>query len=393
MNNIKIDTNEINKIIKKTIGAIDSSREEILKITDHIRNDYENLKLEIASLKILISNIISEVDELEMQDKIMRQKLVDVSKNFTVYTEEQVKEVYNSASNIRIKFMTKANEEKALKERRNRLELELKKSLDNIQNAEKIINQISIAMGYLDGEILSMLDDADKNSEMFTGIKILEAQESERKRIARDIHDGPAQHMANVIIKIDLCKKLLESNFDRGLNELASLKENVKEALKEVRSILFDLKPISLDGLGLINTIEQTVNKLSVETGIDIKLKLKPINQEIQFIIQLAVYRIFQEILNNIKKHSKAKHVIVKLDFGSKYLILIISDDGIGFDVNETLNNVKVNGNSYGLIGISDRVSQLQGNFQITSSKGAGTVFQIKLPINREVVIDDKRNN
>jgi two-component system, NarL family, sensor histidine kinase DegS len=224
---------------------------------------------------------------------------------------------------------------------------------------------------------------------MFVGIKVLEAQENERKRIARDIHDGPAQHMANVVMKVDICKKIIERDLEEGFRELADLKESVKVALKEVRNIIFDLRPMSLDDLGLNETIEQTVKIIAGETGIKIELKLKPIENEIESIIQVAIYRIIQEVFNNIRKHAKATKVIIKLDYGTKYIMLIISDNGIGFDVEETLKRVKTKGSSYGLIGILDRVNQLQGEINIDSSKELGTVYKVKLPINREVIKND----
>ena len=150
---------------------------------------------------------------------------------------------------------------------------------------------------------------------------------------------------------------------------------------------------MTLDDLGLNKTIEQAVNSISEDFNIDIKLKLKPLDAEVESIIQVAVFRIIQEILNNIKKHSQAKHVEVKLDFGTKYLRLLISDDGIGFDMEETLRRVKTKGTSYGLIGILDRVNQLQGEIHIESSTGAGCVYNIVLPVNREVIRDEKRGN
>jgi two-component system, NarL family, sensor histidine kinase DegS len=393
MNNMDLDVNVMNKIIKNTIGKIGSSREQILNIVDNIRKDHESLKLQLGKVRNDITRVIDEVDELEKQDKAERRRLVEVSSNFDKYTESDIKEAYERASDIRVKFHTKKSEEKSLRERRDSLEISLKKTMVNIEDGEKIINQISIAMGYLEGDILTALEGADKNSEMFIGIKILEAQENERKRIARDIHDGPAQHMANVIMKVDICNMVIQKDLEEGLKELADLKESVKVALKEVRGIIFDLRPMSLDDLGLGETIKQTVNAISQKSNIDIKLKLKPINAEIEHIIQVAVYRIIQEIFNNIRKHSKAKHVEVKLDFGTKYLILIITDDGIGFNVEETLQRVKTQGASYGLIGIFDRVKQLQGEIKIKSAQGAGTTYTVNLPINREVIKNEKQGD
>lgn len=393
MNNLNIDTSHINNIIKKVIQQIDNSLEQILEIVDNARMEYENLKAELVVIKGSIDKVINEVDALEVQDKHMRNKLVEVSKKFNTYNEDEIKSVYEKASDIRVKFIMRQNDEKQLRSRRDTLEIALKKSMKNIDNSEKVINQISIAMAYLEGDILSVLEGADKSSEMFIGIKILEAQENERKRISRDIHDGPAQHIANIIMKTDICTIIIQKDLSAGLKELADLKESVKVALKEVRSIIFDLRPMSLDDLGLNKTIEQTVKSISENSNIIVKLKLKPMQTEVESIIQVAIFRIIQEIFNNIKKHSKAKHVDVKLDYGTKYLRLLISDDGIGFDVEETLKRVKTKGNSYGLIGILDRVKQLQGEIHIESSKGAGSVYNVVLPVNREVIRDEKRGN
>jgi two-component system sensor histidine kinase DegS len=218
---------------------------------------------------------------------------------------------------------------------------------------------------------------------MLVGIKILEAQEDERKRIARDIHDGPAQYVASAVMRIDFAKKVIEKDLDKGMMELSELKEVLKTALKEIRAIIFDLRPMSLDDLGLAHTIQEYVKSIKEEKDIKIELKIKPIDDEIEPIIQVAVYRIIQEILNNVKKHSKAKNVEVKLDYGLKYLMIVVSDDGVGFDVEETLKKVKTQGTNYGLLGIIERVNQLQGEFELESKKGVGTKFKIKLPVNR----------
>jgi Signal transduction histidine kinase len=393
ISNMNLDVNEMNKIIKNVIEKISSSRGQILDIVDNIIRNQENLMLELGKVINDVTRVIDEVDELEKQDKACRRRLAEVSANFLKFTESDIKVAYEKASDIRVKFFTKQNEEKSLRERRDNLERALKDIMMNIKNGENIINQISIAIGCLEGDIFSILEGADKNSEMFIGIKVLEAQENERKRIARDVHDGPAQHMANVIMKVDICNMVIQRDLQEGLKELADLKESAKVALREVRNIIFDLRPMSLDDLGLSETICQIVNAISQESDIDIKLELKPINTEIEHIIQIAVYRIIQEIFNNIRKHSKAKHVEVRLDYGTKYIILIITDDGVGFNVEETLKTVKTQGFSYGLIGILDRVNQLQGEIQIKSAEGAGTTYTVKLPINREVIKNEKRGN
>ncbi|GFR35325.1 sensor histidine kinase [Thermobrachium celere] len=383
------DISEINNIIKKIIEQITSSKEMIVNIIDNIKKEEAELIFELKELKEKIALTIKEVDELEALDKRMRQKLADVSSRFDKYSEGEIKDVYDKAYEVRLKLMTKRNEEKILRDKRDRLEMQLKKLEENINNAQKVISQISVALKYLEGEALSLVNVDDKESEMLIGIKILEAQEDERKKIARDIHDGPAQYVASAVMRIDFTKKVIVKDLDKGLNELTELKEVLKTALKEIRAIIFDLRPMSLDDLGLVQTIQEYAKSIKEETDINIDLKLKPINDEVEPIIQVAVYRIIQEILNNIKKHSKAKNVEIKLDYGTKYLMIVVIDDGVGFDVEETLKKVKTQGTNYGLLGIMDRVQQLQGEFELESKKGIGTKFKIKLPVNRGVVKDD----
>ena len=110
-----LDANTINKIIKNIIEEISSSRGQILSIVDNIRSDQENMKFQLGKIRSDIARVIDEVDELEKQDKAGRRKLAEVSANFNKYTESDIKEAYERAEDIRVKFYTKRNEEKITK--------------------------------------------------------------------------------------------------------------------------------------------------------------------------------------------------------------------------------------------------------------------------------------
>lgn len=389
MKSIQLDHNAIKEIINKTIGEIDNSRGEIVNIVDYVRTEHDSIISELQEIRKKAEQIIELVDTLEMKDKLMRKRLALVSKEFDKFKESEVKVVYDQALEIRTQYMLNKNEEKQLITRRNQLEISLKKSAGTIESAEKAINRISLAASYLKGEILSTFEGIDQTSEMFFGIKILEAQENERKRISRDIHDGPAQYIANILMKADICERIIQADMKKGLGELHELKFAVSQALKEVRGIIYDLRPMSLDDLGLGKTIEEFIKKSNEDGALIIHLKLKPISDQIESIIQVAVFRIIQEIVNNIKKHARAKQIEISLDYGAKYLRVILIDDGIGFDVEETMKKVRTGGSSYGLVGILERVKQLQGQIIIDSSAGKGTAYNIKLPVNREVMQDE----
>ncbi len=377
--------NNVKDVIHDVIEEIDSSKSKIFHIADKMRDELEVKKNELIEVKNRLSVVIDEVDYLEKIDRSMRNKLVEESKKLSESDNNFFKEIYEEALDIRVKYVTKQNEEKELVQKRDSLERTLKNYSLSIQEAEGAVNQINIALGYLEGNVLNILNDKDEKFQMITGIKILENQELERRRIAREIHDGPAQYIANAMMRVDFCKVVVKKDLNQGISELDDLKSNVRMALKEVRGIIYDLRPLSLEELGLYEAIKEMVNIISSENNITIKTFIDEGEYKVEKIIQVATYRIIQEIFNNMKKHSKAKFVELRINYIKDCICIYIQDDGVGFNVKETLLKVKQKGNCYGLIGIFERVKQLGGKIEIKSSNGNGTIYKIRLPISRKV--------
>ncbi|WP_195264331.1 MULTISPECIES: sensor histidine kinase [unclassified Clostridium] len=385
----KYSSENVKEIIDGVIEEINIGKSKIFHIADTMRDELEIKKKELKAVKSGLSKVIDEVDYLEKIDKAMRNKLVEESKKLSQVDSDLFKDIYEEALDIRVRYITKQNEEKELILKRDILERTLKNYSLSIEEAQGAVNQINIALGYLEGNVLDIIKDQDEKSQMITGIKILENQELERQRIAREIHDGPAQYIANVLMRVDFCKVVVKKDLEKGINELDDLKSNIRMALKEVRGIIYDLRPLHLEELGLMEAIKDMINIISAEANIKIDINVDESNYEVEKIMQIAIYRIIQEILNNIKKHSKAKYVYLRINYIKDYIYIYLQDDGIGFDVQETLINTKQKGNRYGLIGIFERVEQLRGKIEVKSSKGEGTIYKIKLPINRKVIKND----
>jgi len=379
----------VREIVDEVIEEINSGKGKIFHIADRMRDEVDVKKRELIDIKKRLEKVIEDVDYLEKIDKLMRNKLVEESKKTHQTNSDMFKQIYEEALDIRVKYITKQNEEKDLISKRDSLERTLKVYNLSIEEAQSAVNQINIALGYLDGKVLDSINDEDEKNEMITGIKILENQELERKRIAREIHDGPAQYIANAMMRIDFCKVVLRKDLEKGIRELDDLKSNVRTALKEVRGIIYDLRPLSLEEHGLNNSIKEMKNIISSENDIKINLFIEESEFKVENIIQIAVYRIIQEILHNIKKHSNSKNAEIRINYTKEYIFIYIQDDGRGFDVKETLLSTKQKGNRYGLIGIFERVKQLRGKIELKSSEGQGTIYKIKLPISRKVKSND----
>jgi two-component system sensor histidine kinase DegS len=163
--------------------------------------------------------------------------------------------------------------------------------------------------------------------------------------------------------------------------ELHDLKAMVKESLQEVRKIIFNLRPMVLDDLGLIPTLRRFISELQKHTKLTIELVvLGGDNQRLPNTLEVAVFRIIQEALNNICKHAQAQRCLVKLEMLPKRLHILVSDDGCGFDPDLSAN---AKTESFGLLGMRERVELLKGEMEITSAPGSGSEIQIMIPIKR----------
>lgn len=376
-----VDIKVLNEIVDKTIHAIESGKKEIFEISEKARDDCREIEDELIKLKKKILKIIEESDRLEKLEKESRKRLLEVSKNFTKFTEEDIKQAYETAKDLQVSLSLKRQEEKDLIKQRTILEMRLKKSKEVVERSEALASKVGVALGYLSGNlqgVFEQLEDIQQRQSM--GIKIIKAQEQERQRVSKEIHDGPAQTMANIVLKAELCDRLIDLDIEKAKNELNTLKGVVRESLKDIRKIIYDLMPISLDDLGLIPTIQRLILNFEEETKISVDFVVNNKGEIKESIIQLTIFRIVQEALNNIKKHSKAQNVVIRINIGTEKIYLKIIDDGIGFNVGEKVDSFNTK-SGFGLYSIRERVDLLKGKIEIDSELGKGTKINVIVPL------------
>lgn len=375
----------LNEILECTINSIKSSKDEIIGIVDHTRLECKRLEDELKILQVKVNEVITQVEKLEILDRKGRMNLSNRNKKFDVFNESSMKEAYDIANETRVQLLLKIEEEKNLREKREETEIRLKRAYEVFKKAEGLNKQISVATEYLMGnadDISETMDELTKKH--YLNIKIIEVQEEERHRVARDIHDGPAQSMANLILKAELCERLLDVDKDRVKLELNNLKTVTRNSLKDVRKIIYDLRPMSLDDLGLIPTLERYISIFEEDTGISIDLKTYGSFNNIQNAIQITVFRIIQESLNNIRKHSSASSAVIVIEKSLNKLNLSITDDGVGFNLEKYMTETNPMEGGFGLVNIKERVELLNGKFQINSSINMGTKITLFIPLSKE---------
>lgn len=372
----------VNKILEDTINSIDNSKEEIMEIVEHARIECIKIEEELNEIKLKVEKVIEEVDLLDIEEKKSRAYLAKVSKNYNIYCEKDIKDAYDRANELRVQLLLKREKEKILRERRTEKELRLKSAIEVYEKSEKVGKSVRIASEYLKGNLDEILFTIDVlNKRQLLGIKVIEAQEEERRRIARDMHDGPAQSMANIVVKAELCEKLMDIDEKRSREELKDLKTIAKNTLDDIRKTIYNLRPMSLDDLGLIPTLERYIYNFNEEFWTNTELNIIGEIYELKPAIEVAVFRIIQESLNNIAKHSNANNAIVSIEFLPKKLNISITDDGVGFDVQKIAETSDYNNGGFGLISIRERVELLEGTLNIKTAPGFGTKLIISLPL------------
>lgn len=210
----------------------------------------------------------------------------------------------------------------------------------------------------------------------------LKAQESERRRLALEIHDTIAQGMVSAFTQVQTCRRLLKRGDETVEKELLEAQQMIQNNLREIRNFILDLRPSNLEELGLLSTVSYACMSFESNTGIRVNFNADELTASLSSNIENALYRIIQEALSNIKKHSAAHNAIVNLKNSEDFVILLIKDDGVGFDPEKVLQSSEKN-RHFGLLGIKERTYFIEGEVELLAGPGAGTAMTIKIPLHR----------
>lgn len=205
--------------------------------------------------------------------------------------------------------------------------------------------------------------------------------ESERQRIARELHDGIGQSLSFIRLKI---AQMMNEESDKENNaKYESLVDNLEDTIAELKEITYRLKPKVLEELGLGAALNSFVNKTSSESGINCTLHVEGSTYRLASEVETAIYRVTQEAINNSLKHARATNLSVLLKYDPAKLTLVITDNGIGFDSVKVLSSAKET-KGMGVFNIHERIESYGGNVQLLTEPGGGCKYIIEIPYGGE---------
>ncbi|NLK51206.1 MAG: histidine kinase [Syntrophomonadaceae bacterium] len=384
-----LDIKALESIVKQMTDSIDKSRSQIFEIAENARKEYYRIQSELIETREQALEIIQKVDLLEKEEKISRQRLMEVSRDFTRYSEEDIHKAYDLAKNIQIQISVLREKEIFLRQRRDDLERSLKRLEGIVQRAEVLMAQVGMMLKFIGRnlqDVTSHLDKFQKRQQL--GWWVIQAQEEERRRVAREIHDGTAQALTNIFLRLEFCEKMWDQDLHRVRRELVELKDMVRGNLQDLRRIIFDLRPQALDDLGLIPTLKRYTADFKEQYQIPVHLVTLGQDKRLQPYLEVALFRLIQEALSNIRKHAEATEAIIKIEQTPSTVTTLIKDNGQGFDLESVQTN---NRDHYGLIHMRERAEILNGEFHINTTPGKGTEIFIKIPLKNSLNFDVKK--
>ncbi|HET7012190.1 MAG TPA: histidine kinase [Anaerolineales bacterium] len=326
------------------------------------RTELTQVRNQAKEITLLVEQSQGEVDKLVQRNASITAQLHMIQSNFDTVPREDIRSAYEAAQDAQQRLFTM----------RGQLE-KLQSDEKNLKRyADYIVRTLQVLEGGPQVEVAAGGDDRGTPVE-----QLIEAQEEERRKLSRQIHDGPAQSLSNFILQAEIALRLFDSDTEKAREELTNLKSAAAATFSHVRDYIFDLRPMMLDDLGLVPTVRRYTEAFKEKTGLNLSLVITGSERRLEPHREVLVFRAIQELLGNVREYAQATQVKVTLDIDDHQVRASVEDNGKGFDP-EALQ--PKDGEGRGLLRLRDRVSQAGGSAEFDSQPGKGARISILLP-------------
>jgi two-component system sensor histidine kinase DegS len=332
------------------------------KLKEDCKAELDRAKKELNDTVTLIEQSQLEVSKIQQRNASITGRLQQVQAQIETAPKADIRQAYDSALEAQQRLFVMRGQIDKLQGEHNHLE--------HYVEVLEHVNQV------LEANITDIDRSGNAKMDVAKSVElIIQAQEAERGRLARRMHDGPAQALSNFILQAEIAMRLFDVDHDKAKQELMGVKTTAATTFQKVRDFIFDLRPMMLDDLGLVPTITRYIETFKEQSGVEVRLISTGMEQRFESYIEVMVFRAIQELLANIAIHSQASQVIVQMDTSPNGLRVSIEDNGKGFEVDK----VEEKG-GMGLKVIRDRVQMLGGNFEMHSTIGNGSHILFQIP-------------
>jgi two-component system sensor histidine kinase DegS len=333
-----------------------------------IEAEYQKANETLKEVSLMLGQSQAELAKLTQRNAVASAQLQQVQTHFDTMPRMDIKEAYREANDTQQRLFV------------------MRGQLDKLQNDEeglrryiKMLERVQEYMGSgskpSGGTARTSANNRPASLEM-----VINAQEAERQRLSRQMHDGPAQTLSNFIVQTEIVARLLDIDQARAKEEMANLKAAAMGTFKEVRTFIFELRPMMLDDVGLFPTIRRYVESFKEQTGCDINLNIVGSERHLQPFLDVMIFRAIQELVGNAYRHNQENpsrlQISTSVILDGVSLKVTVTDNGKGFNP-----EILEKSGYLGLKLIRERVELLGGNIDIDSGLGRGARVAFQVPV------------
>lgn len=345
-----------------------SPKEEIVGM---VMQELNTLRQRVAEIKAQIESMQNQVEREQGRYSSIVTELRAIKENLDTTPREDIRDKYDEALEVRFRLATM----------RGQLE-KFEANYDNLTQEQELLNNVvkslqGVDFGTADGQTVV------QSSGSLDIVGIIRAQEQERQRLARAMHDGPAQSLTNFILQAEICQRLFERNTERAAEELNNLKTNASKTFQKVRDFIFDLRPMMLDDLGVAPTVRRYVESYHEKNDIEVKLQLYGEDRRLENYREVMIFRAIQDVMSGARDYSSPTEMSVSLDMSTDTIRIVIEDNGRGFDAEQIFSNDEEAYSDARIEALrvqKARFELIGGSIDVRSDENSGSTVRLELP-------------
>jgi len=340
------------------------SSDSVEEFKHKIQSELEHSRKAFKEISMMLDQSQTEMVKLTQRSSAITGHLQTVQAQFDTMPRPDIRAAYNAALDAQQRLLVMRGQLEKLQSDQNNL----RKYIQLLEQCQEISSD-----GVLDKK------SKGRNSGSQVLEMVIKAQESERQRLSRQMHDGPAQALSNFIVQTEIATRLFDLDASRAKVELNNLKAAAMSTFQKVRVFIFELRPMMLDDLGLYPTIRRYIDAYKEQTGLDVQLNLKGSERRIEPFLEVMIFRALQELMGNAARHNEDNpgklQVTVTVSPDDNAIKVNVGDNGKGFDPALIEDSSGV-----GLKVIRERVELLGGYLEIDASLGQGCRVTFQVP-------------
>jgi len=329
---------------------------------ENARGELTQVREQAKEITLLVEQSQGEVDKLVQRNGAIQAQLHQIQSNFDTIPREDIRSAYEAAQDVQQRLFTMRGQLEKLQSDQGHLK----------RYADHLSRTLQLLEGGAEIEVSSPGEEKGSTVE-----QVIDAQEEERRKISRQIHDGPAQALSNFILQTEIALRLFDSDIEKAREELTNLKSSAASTFSHVRDYIFDLRPMMLDDLGLVPTVRRYTEALKDKSGLAMTTVVTGTERRLEPHREVLVFRAIQELLGNVREYAQATQVKVTLDIDDRQVRAAVEDNGKGFD---PAGLQPKDGEGRGLLLLRGRIEQVGGSLDFDSQPGKGSRVSITVP-------------